>query len=156
MKKLSEKQKRFIDYYVETGNATEAARKAGYKQAHVQGSQNLEKLSEYIKERMKELENERIATADEVLRYLTGVMRDITLEAKDRTKAAELLGKRHALFTEKIDGRIDNNIANKDNKAFKVGCLGKNALADRRNAVGQGEGLKAAFDERVALYRRQR
>lgn len=120
MKKLSEKQKRFIDYYVETGNATEAARKAGYKQAHVQGSQNLEKLSEYIKERMKELENERIATADEVLRYLTGVMRDITLEAKDRTKAAELLGKRHALFTEKIDGRIDNNIANKDNKAFKV------------------------------------
>lgn len=101
MKKLSEKQKRFIDYYVETGNATEAARKAGYKQAHVQGSQNLEKLSEYIKERMKELENERIATADEVLTYLTKVMRDEGLETKDRTKAAELLGKRHALFTEK-------------------------------------------------------
>jgi len=122
MKKLSEKQKRFIDYYVETGNATEAAKKAGYRGNNLNriGSENLSKLDGYIKERMKELENERIATADEVLRYLTGVMRDITLEAKDRTKAAELLGKRHALFTEKIDGRIDNNIANKDNKAFKV------------------------------------
>lgn len=122
MKKLSEKQKRFIDYYVETGNATEAAKKAGYRGNNLNriGSENLSKLDGYIKERMKELENERIATADEVLTYLTKVMRDEGLETKDRTKAAELLGKRHALFTEKIDGRIDNNIANKDNKAFKV------------------------------------
>jgi phage terminase small subunit len=122
MKKLSEKQKRFIDYYVETGNATEAAKRAGYRGNNLNriGSENLSKLDGYIKERMKELENERIATADEVLTYLTKVMRDEGLETKDRTKAAELLGKRHALFTEKIDGRIDNNIANKDNKAFKV------------------------------------
>ena len=37
--KLSLKQKAFADYYIELGNATEAARKAGYKQPQVQGSQ---------------------------------------------------------------------------------------------------------------------
>ena len=42
---LTPKQKAFADEYLICGNATEAARKAGYKQPHVQGSQNLEKLS---------------------------------------------------------------------------------------------------------------
>lgn len=52
-RRLTPKQKAFCDYYIETGNATEAARKAGYKQPHVQGQQNLEKLRKYIDERMK-------------------------------------------------------------------------------------------------------
>ena len=43
-KKLTPKQKAFADYYIELGNATEAARRAGYKKPNVQGSQNLEKL----------------------------------------------------------------------------------------------------------------
>lgn len=75
MEGLTEKQIRFIDAYVETGNATEAARIAGYKQPHVQGSQNLEKLSVYIKQRIEEKADERIAKQDEVLRTLTSVLR---------------------------------------------------------------------------------
>jgi phage terminase small subunit len=80
--KLTEKQKRFIDYYVETGNATEAAILAGYseKTAKQIGSENLSKLDSYIKERLKPIDNKRIADADEVLQYLTAVMRG---EVKD-------------------------------------------------------------------------
>lgn len=111
-KKLSPKQKAFADYYIETGNATEAARRAGYKKPNVQGSQNLEKLSikSYIEERVKATDEARIAKGDEVLEYLTKVMRgeekdqfglDVTIS--DRTKAAELLGKRYRLFTEKVE-----------------------------------------------------
>ena len=123
---MTEKQKRFCDFYIETGNAKEAAIRAGYseKTAKQIGQENLTKpdLRAYIDERLAELKNERTADAQEVLEYLTAVMRgeykeatligvgegaqavvDIDVGAKDRLKAAELLGKRHALFTYKVD-----------------------------------------------------
>ena len=115
MDKLTEKQQRFIDYYIETGNATEAARRAGYdakseKAMQNIGSENLGKLGEYIKERMKPAQDKRIADADEVLQYLTAVMRgevkdtfDFDTSVRDRNKAAELLGKRHRLFVDKVE-----------------------------------------------------
>ena len=100
--------------------------RAGYseKTAKQIGQENLTKpdLRAYIDERLAELKNERTADAQEVLEYLTAVMRgeykeatligvgegaqavvDIDVGAKDRLKAAELLGKRHALFTDKVD-----------------------------------------------------
>ena len=75
--RLIQKQKAFADYYIECGNITQAAKRAGYKQPHVQGSQNLEKhsVASYIEERLKEIESKRIASAEEVLQYLTSVMR---------------------------------------------------------------------------------
>lgn len=109
-KKLTPKQRAFCDYYIETGNATESAKRAGYKKPNVQGSQNLEKLSikQYIDKRLKELESKRIANAGEVLQYLTKVMRGeekdqfgLDASLQDRTKAAELLGKRYAIFNSK-------------------------------------------------------
>lgn len=115
MDKLTEKQQRFIDYYIETGNATEAARRAGYEAKSEKamqniGSENLGKLGEYIKERMKPAQDKRIADADEVLQYLTAVMRgevkdtfDFDTSVRDRNKAAELLGKRHRLFVDKVE-----------------------------------------------------
>lgn len=124
--RMTEKQKRFCDFYIETGNATQAAIKAGYskKTANRIATENLSKLviKQYIDERLAELKNKRTADAQEVLEYLTAVMRgeykeatligvgegaqavvDIDVGAKDRLKAAELLGKRHALFTDKVD-----------------------------------------------------
>jgi len=67
--KLSEKQKRFADEYIKTGNATQSAKVAGYKQPHVQGSQNLEKLSvkTYIDEKLEQLASERIMSAQQAL-----------------------------------------------------------------------------------------
>ena len=110
--KLTEKQKRFIDYYVETGNASEAARRAGYRGDNMNniGSENLAKLGKYINARLESVDNERIASANEVLEYLTSVLRGqakdqfgLDASLKDRNKAAELLGKRHALFTDKVE-----------------------------------------------------
>ncbi|MDB2125921.1 terminase small subunit [Clostridium paraputrificum] len=118
-KKLTPKQKAFADYYIETGNATEAARRAGYKKPNVQGSQNLEKLSikSYIEERVKALDEKRIAKGEEVLQYLTKVMRGeekdqfgLDPSLQDRTKAAELLGKRYRLFVDKVEQKVDATV----------------------------------------------
>lgn len=118
-KKLTPKQKAFADYYIELGNATEAARRAGYKKPNVQGSQNLEKLSikSYIDERINVLDETRIAKGEEVLEYLTKVMRGeekdqfgLDASLQDRTKAAELLGKRYRLFVDKVENDTNVNI----------------------------------------------
>lgn len=110
--KLTEKQKRFIDYYVETANATESAKRAGYssKTAKNIGAENLTKLNYFIQERLEQLENNRIASQEEVLQYLTKVMRGeekdqfgLDASLQDRTKCAELLGKRYGTFKEKVD-----------------------------------------------------
>lgn len=119
MSKMTLKQKAFCDYYIETGNATEAAIMAGYskKTAKVIGSENLTKpyLKAYIDERLKQIESKRIAKPEEVLQYLTKVMRgeerdQFGLDAAltDRTKAAELLGKRYRLFVDRteIEGSV--------------------------------------------------
>lgn len=117
LKKLSEKQKRFIDFFIETGNATESAKLAGYRGKNLNriGSQNLSKLDTFIKRKLKDKEDTRIASQDEVLIYLTNVMRgqekdQFGLEAslQDRTKCAELLGKRYGTFVEKKD--IEGNL----------------------------------------------
>lgn len=115
--KLTEKQKRFIDYYIETANATESARRAGYseKTAKNIGAENLTKLNYFIQEKLEEKESQRIASQDEVLEYLTKVMRGeekdqfgLDASLQDRTKCAELLGKRYGTFKEKVD--VNGNI----------------------------------------------
>ena len=77
--KLTEKQKRFCDEYLIDLNATQAAIRAGYskKTAYSIGIENLKKpvIQNYIDKRLKQLEDERIAKADEVLKYLTKSMR---------------------------------------------------------------------------------
>ncbi|MCR2045501.1 terminase small subunit [Anaerosalibacter massiliensis] len=124
--KLTVKQKKFCDYYIELGNATEAAIRAGYskKTARQTGNENLTKpyIKSYIDEKMKEIEDKQIAKADEVLKYLTSIMRGEIAEetpiligegvqelvpkgtsVKDRIRAAELIGRRYSLFTDKQD-----------------------------------------------------
>ena len=126
MSKLTLKQQRFADEYISTGNATQSAIKAGYskKTAAVMAAQNLTKLNIklYIDERLKELEALAIAKQEEVLKYLTSLMRgeqkeetlmgegegyqkitDIAVSAKDRIKAAELLGKRYGMWSDKLE-----------------------------------------------------
>ena len=127
--KLTIKQKRFADEYIISGNATESYLKAGYaNQKRSSAEANARKLlgnsslKDYINERIKELDDKAIAKQEEVLKYLTSVMRGeqteqvlygmgegmqgktlIEVGAKDRIKAAELLGKRYRLFTDKVE-----------------------------------------------------
>lgn len=137
MAKLTAKQQRFCDEYLIDLNATQAAIRAGYskKTARVIGQENLLKpaLKAYIKQRMDEKEKELIADQDEVLKYLTSVIRgqsrssvvvvenvgDYMSEAremekspdeKERLKAAELLGKAHGIFTDKVEQQIDMDL----------------------------------------------
>lgn len=130
MAKLTAKQQRFCDEYLIDLNATQAAIRAGYsrKTAAAIGTENLIKpnIKNYIEERMAEKESQLIAGQDEVLKYLTSVLRgesqstEIVVEGvgdgcseartiqkepseKDRLKAAELLGKRYGIFTDKVE-----------------------------------------------------
>ena len=77
--KLTEKQRRFVDAYIETGNASEAARRAGYsrKIANRIGTANMSKhvIQKAIQERLQELQSKRTANLVEVMEYLTSSMR---------------------------------------------------------------------------------
>lgn len=114
---MKEQHKDFADYYIELNNATEAYRKAypkckSDKAAATNGSKLLVKteVQDYIQERLSEKDAKKIASQDEVLETLTAIMRGevsdqlgLETSVKDRSKAAELLGKRYGLFAEKID-----------------------------------------------------
>lgn len=136
-KKMTKKQKRFCDEYLIDLNATQAAIRAGYskKTAYSIGVENLKKpdIKKYISERMAEKESALIADQDEVLRYLTAVMRgesrssvvvvestgDFTSAAremekapdeKEKLKAAELLGKRYGIYTDRTEQAVDMDL----------------------------------------------
>lgn len=122
MPKLTEKQRRFADYYIQTGNASESARKAGYsaRTAHRTGQENLQKpaIKAYIDKQLKKIADERIMDAREALELLTSIARgemteeiyipteegvkrfDKTPDIKDRQKALESLLKRYPINRE--------------------------------------------------------
>ena len=128
---MNARQKKFCDEYLIDCNATQAAIRAGYspKTAYSIGEENLKKpeLKTYIEQQLERIHNEKTADAQEVLEYLTAVMRGEHTEqiplligegvqtltpkevgSKERLKAAELIGKRFGLFTDKvgIDGVV--------------------------------------------------
>lgn len=76
---LTPKQQAFADYYIQFGNATEAAIKAGYSErtANRIGTENLSKpvIRKYVDERLEKMSSERVATAQEVMETLTRVLR---------------------------------------------------------------------------------
>ena len=79
MVKLTEKQKRFADYYIELGNATQAAINAGYakRSAQQMGAENLLKpvIKSYIDERLEQIASERIMSAQEAVELLSSIAR---------------------------------------------------------------------------------
>ena len=110
--KLTPKQKAFADAYIETGNQTEAARRAGYSERSAQqiASENLLKpvVNDYIQSRMAELEAQRVASADEVMRFFSSVMRGevkdqfgLDASLQDRLNAGKELMKRYAAIEPK-------------------------------------------------------
>ena len=135
---MTEKQKRFADEYIVDLNATRAYKVAypnikNDETAAVNASRMLRnaKVSDYIDEQLAQINSEKIADAQEVMNYLTAVMRgkssaeivvvegcgdgysaarriDKAPDEKEKLKAAELLGKRYRLFTDnlQIDGSM--------------------------------------------------
>ncbi len=137
--KLTPKQQRFVEEYVIDCNATQAAIRAGYSEKTAQsiGAENLTKpvIKAYIDEHLAEIRSKCIADTQEILGYLTSVMcveskssvlavegigngsseariLDKPPDEKERIKAAELLGKRHGIWTERkeVVGDLELNI----------------------------------------------
>ncbi len=122
---MTAKQKRFCNEYLIDCNATQAAIRAGYsaKTAYSVGQRMLKnvEVKKYIDEQFEKLKNDNIADTQEIMEYLTSVMRgeqkeqvplmyydkqileEKSASIKERLKAAELLGKRYSLFTEKME-----------------------------------------------------
>lgn len=123
---LNARQKRFAAEYLIDMNATQAAIRAGYsaKTAYSQGQRLLNnvELKQAIEQGLEKVQGERVADAREVMEYLTSVMRGeskahvLSLcgdgfqeviakppDERERLKAAELLGKRYAMFNDKIN-----------------------------------------------------
>jgi phage terminase small subunit len=119
MEKLNIKQKKFADYYIESGNATASYLKAGYEAegnaAEVNASRLLRnaKVLEYIKERNEQLDLEFIANITETKRFWTEILRDEGADMKDRLKASEYIAKTNGAFIDKkemkgsFDGKIE-------------------------------------------------
>ena len=104
-KHLNQRQIRFVQNYMKTNNITHSAIDAGYspKTAHVQGCNLLKntKVSEYINAINERIESDKIADIQEVMEYLTSVMRgeakdqfDLDASLSERTRAASELAKR--------------------------------------------------------------
>jgi len=120
---LTPRQQAFVEHYAASGNATEAARLAGYKQPHPQGAENL--LKPTIQAALAALtagaSSARIATATERQEFWTGVMRgkdkyapddaQQPIEMKDRLKASELLGKAHQDFVDRVDAKLSGALS---------------------------------------------
>jgi phage terminase small subunit len=111
--KLTEKQQRFVDYYLASGNAEEAATKAGYN-ARGNTTKLLQNttIQNAIKERNKQIESDRIASMEEVKQFWTITMRSNEADLKDRLKASEYIAKTNAAFIEKqqITGEMTQTI----------------------------------------------
>lgn len=119
--KLTIKEAKFIDYYVETGNQRQSVIDAGYvTKAPGQYGQNLlsrSYINAEISYRMEQLESTKIASAEEILKYFTGVMRgeikdQFGLDAPlgERTKAAQELAKRKIDIVNKVNGKAEAEV----------------------------------------------
>lgn len=131
--KLTPKQKKFCDEYLKLGNATQAAKNAGYseKTAYRTGADNLKvpHILDYINARQEQITSKDIADIEEIMKYLTDVMRgkikdqfDLDASLSERTKAAQELLKRNVddrkmnLELAKLEAQFKDNGSDEDAK----------------------------------------
>lgn len=108
--KLTDKQKAFADYYIISMNATDAYKRAypnvkTDNAAAVNGNKLLRnaKIQEYLSQNMQTRADATIATQDDILNKLTEIAFNDGYKTKDQLRALELLGKRYALWTERVE-----------------------------------------------------
>ena len=130
-KKLTQKQQRFVDEYIISGNATQAAIKAGYskRSAYSTGQENLKKpvIKAELERRNNEIKSAKTMDMQEVMERLAAMARGETMEEtvtnkgeivetapknSDKLRAMELIGKRHGAWTDRkeVSGNLDIDI----------------------------------------------
>ena len=108
--KLNIRQQTFAEYYAQSGNAAESARKAGYSEKYA--AQNADKLLkntsilEYIKKISEKFKDERIMTAKDRQVLLSDIARNDENEPNDRIKAVDTLNKMTGEYTVKVDATV--------------------------------------------------
>lgn len=142
--KLTPKQKKFCDEYLKLGNATQAAKNAGYseKTAYRTGADNLKvpHILDYINARQEQIASKDIADIEEIMKYLTYVMRgkikdqfDLDASLSERTKAAQELLKRNVddrkmnLELAKLEAQFKDNGSDEDAKDNFMDALNSTA-----------------------------
>ena len=142
--KLTPKQKKFCDEYLKLGNATQAAKNAGYseKTAYRTGADNLKvpHILDYINARQEQIASKDIPDIEEIMKYLTDVMRgkikdqfDLDASLSERTKAAQELLKRNVddrkmnLELAKLEAQFKDNGSDEDAKDNFMDALNSTA-----------------------------
>lgn len=107
---LTNRQKQFADAYLLGGDPHEAFRKAGYREKNVQQAAKrllaAPAVKQYIEDKLTVASEGRVADPTEILQYLTAVLRGEHGSDRERLRAAELLGKRHGLFSDTLSDRV--------------------------------------------------
>ena len=108
--KLNVRQKKFAEYYAQSGNTVQSAIKAGYseKYANARGYELLENvgIAEYIKELSEKAQDERIMTAKERQALLSDIAKDDEYSPADRIRAIDTLNKMTGEYTVKVDTTV--------------------------------------------------
>ena len=142
--RITPKQKKFCDQYLKLGNATQAAKNAGYseKTAYRTGADNLKvpHILDYINARQEQIASKDIADIEEIMKYLTDVMRgkikdqfDLDASLSERTKAAQELLKRNVddrkmnLELAKLEAQFKDNGSDEDAKDNFMDALNSTA-----------------------------
>ena len=130
---MNDKQKLFATEYIKDMNATQAAIRAGYSEntAYSQGQRLLKnvEIKKMIEEYLKKVRDKNFADTTEIEEYLTSVMRgseketeminvgnfeqelvEVPVKQNTRIKAAELLGKRYSMWTDKADVNLNGSV----------------------------------------------
>lgn len=113
--KLNLRQKSFCEFYVASGNATEAAMKAGYSETYSKTRTNVllrnVEICRYVKELQEKTKSSRIMTAIERREFLTAMIKNGAVKDTDRLKAVDILNKMDGEYTQKVEvnGNINSN-----------------------------------------------
>ena len=102
---LTQRQKRFADAVMAGTEPADAYRLAGYREENaVAAARRLLKtptVQSYMTQKRSTKTDHTVAGSEEILRFLTAVLRGEVGSEKERMRAAELLGKRQGLFSDK-------------------------------------------------------
>lgn len=111
--KLNARQKKFAEYYAQSGNTVQSAIQAGYSEnyANANACKLLEnvRVAEYIKELSDKLKDERIMTAKDRQVLLSDIARDDENEPNDRIKAVDILNKMTGEYIVKVDAKVEQS-----------------------------------------------
>ena len=111
--KLNARQRKFAEYYAQSGNAAESAVKAGYsaKYANTNASKLLQNttIANYIKALSDKLKDERIMSAKDRQVALSDIARNDGQDTSDRIRAIDTLNKMTGEYTVKVDAKVEQS-----------------------------------------------